>query len=107
MDIEKICEMGRKVIQIEERDYYQDINPSENTFSLSSLPTAWDLSLPALPESYRLRGVETILLGCPVNRVLLQCKQRLGKEEQKIRIGEYDILTQRWIYAVDCSPEDV
>lgn len=93
--------VARKVMEIEERDYYHDINPLDNVFSLTSSPTSWDLSLPTLPESYRLRGVEAILSGCPVNRVLLLCNQRQGMEDRKIQIGEYDILTQRWIYAVD------
>ncbi|EEA26305.1 conserved hypothetical protein [Talaromyces marneffei ATCC 18224] len=99
--------VARKVMEIEERDYYQDINPLDDIFSLTSSPTPWDLSLPTLPESYRLRGVETVLSGCPVNRVLLLCKQKQGMEDRKIQIGEYDILTQRWTYAVDCSPEDI
>ncbi|EED15846.1 conserved hypothetical protein [Talaromyces stipitatus ATCC 10500] len=95
--------VARKVMEIEERDYYQDINPLDNIFSLTSSPTPWDLSLPTLPESYRLRGVETILSGCPVNRVLLLCKQRQNMEDQKVQIGEYDILTQRWSYAADSN----
>jgi hypothetical protein len=99
--------VARKVMEIEERDYYQDINPLDNIFSLTSSPTPWDLSLPTLPESYRLRGVETVLSGCPVNRVLLLCKQRQDMEDRKIQVGEYDIPTQRWIYAADCSPKDV
>jgi hypothetical protein len=99
--------VARKVMEIEERDYYQDINPLDNIFSLTSSPTPWDLSLPTLPESYRLRGVETVLSGCPVNRLLLLCKQKQGMEDRKIQIGEYDMLTQRWIYAVDRSPEDI
>lgn len=99
--------VARKVMEIEERDYYQDINPLDNIFSLTSSPTSWDLSLPTLPESYRLRGVETVLSGCPVNRLLLLCKQKQGMEDRNIQIGEYDMLTQRWIYAVDRSPEDI
>ncbi|KAK9233903.1 hypothetical protein V1525DRAFT_391985 [Lipomyces kononenkoae] len=99
--------VARKVMEIEERDYYQDINPLDNIFSLTSSPTPWDLSLATLPESYRLRGVEIILSGCPVIRVLLLCKQRQGMEDRKIQIGEYDILTQRWIYVADCSPKDI
>lgn len=99
--------VARKVMEIEERDYYQDINPLDNIFSLTSSPTPWDLSLPTVPEPYRLREVTTILSGCPVNRILLLCKQRQGMEDRKIRIGEYDILTRRWIYAADCSPKDI
>lgn len=99
--------VARKVMELEERDYYQDINPLDNIFSLTSSPTQWDLSLPTLPESYRLRGVETILSGCPVNRILLLCRHRQGMEDRKIQIGEYDIPTQRWIYAPDCSPRDI
>lgn len=98
--------VARKVMEIEERDYYQDINPLDNIFSLTSPPTPWDLSLPTLPESYRLRGVETVLSGCPVSRVLLLCKQKQGMKDRSIQIGEYDILTQRWIYAANCSPKD-
>lgn len=96
--------VARKVMELEERDYYEDINPLDDIFSLTSSPTPWDLSLPTLPESYRLRGVEIILSGCPVNRILLLCKHRQGMEDRKIQIGEYDIPTQRWLYAADCSP---
>lgn len=99
--------VARKVIEIEERDFYKDLNPQHNTFSLTSSPTTCDLSLPTLPESYRLRGVEIILSGCPVNRVFLLCRQKQGMQDRMIKIGEYDISSQRWIYAADCSPKDI
>ncbi|EED22184.1 hypothetical protein TSTA_094300 [Talaromyces stipitatus ATCC 10500] len=98
--------VARKVMEIEERDYYEDINPLDDVFSLSNLPTSWDLSLPTLPESYRLREAEAIISGCPVDRVYLACKQKRRNRDQKVLIGEYDVLNRQWIYAGDRSPED-
>lgn len=43
--------VARKLIELEEGDYYRDINPTDDLFLLSSFATFWDLSLPTLPES--------------------------------------------------------
>jgi hypothetical protein len=60
-------------MEIEEREYYKNIDIADD-FPLSSYPSAQDLSLSLLPESYRIYGLEVVLLGEPMDKVLLFCK---------------------------------
>jgi hypothetical protein len=82
--------VSRKVMEIEEREYYQNIDTADD-FPLSSYPSPRDLSLSPLPESYRIRDLEVVLLGEPMDKVLLFCKQRLGGMDCKVCIGEYHL----------------
>jgi Fungal specific transcription factor domain len=88
--------VSRKVMEIEERDYYKDVDTADD-FPLSSSPRPRDLSLPPLPESYRIRDVEVVLSGDPMNKVLLLCRQRQDGMDCKVRIGEYHVPSQRWM----------
>lgn len=106
-DSDIMAKVMRKVVETEEKDYYENIDPLDNVFSLSSAPTSWDLSLPTLPVSYRLRNVEVILSGSPVDRVLLLSRNQEGERDQRVQIGEYDIYTQHWMDEVDFSSSDV
>ena len=71
-DVKTAACVARKVMQIEERDFYNDLVTAED-FSLFCSPRPQDLSLPTLPESYRLRDVEVVLSGDPMDRILLFC----------------------------------
>ena len=91
--------VSRKVLEIEEGDYYRDIEISDD-FHLFSPPRPQDLSLPPLPESHRIRDLEVVLSGEPMNKVLLLCKQRQDGLDCKARIEEYDVPSQRWMDTV-------
>jgi hypothetical protein len=88
--------VSRKVMEIEEREYYKNIDTADD-FPLSSYPSPRDLSLSPLPESYRIRDVEVVLLGEPMDKVLLFCRQRQDSMNCKVCIGEYHVQSQRWI----------
>jgi hypothetical protein len=80
--------VSRKVMEIEEREYYKNIHTADG-FPLSSYPSAQDLSLSPLPESYRIVDLEVVLLDKPMDNVLLFCKQRQNSMNYKVCIGEH------------------
>ena len=88
--------VARKVIEIEERDFYKDVDTADD-FPLPSSPRPQDLSLPTLPESYRMREVEVVLSGTPMDKILLFCKQEQGGIDKRCLISEYNVHLQRWI----------
>jgi hypothetical protein len=87
--------IARKVMEIEERGFYQNNNIAES-FPLSGCPTARDLSLPLIPKSYRVRGLDVVLSGSPMDKILLFGKQERRGESLMVLISEYNIPRQRW-----------
>jgi hypothetical protein len=85
----------RKVMEMEERDYYESSNINDN-FPLDATPTPEELELPVLPESYRLRELEVVLSGAPMDRVLLFSKRRVEDVDRRVLLSEYNVHTQRW-----------
>ena len=88
--------VARKVMEMEESDFYKDVNTADD-FSLPSSPRPQDLSLPTLPESYRIRDVEVVLSGDPMDRILLFCKQKQEGMDCRVLISEYNVHLQCWI----------
>ena len=86
----------RKVMQTEERDFYKDFNTADN-FSLYSSPRPQDSSLPTLPESYRLRDVEVVLSGDPMDRILLFCVQKQEGIDRRVLVSTYSLHLQCWM----------
>ncbi|KAF2787515.1 hypothetical protein K505DRAFT_257553 [Melanomma pulvis-pyrius CBS 109.77] len=87
--------VARKVMEIEERDFYEN-EDTEDFFPLDSLPTPRDLDLPVLPDSHRLREVEVVLSGAPVDRILLFCKRMQHGLDCRVLLSEFDVHLQRW-----------
>ena len=88
--------VARKVMQMEERDFYKDVHTADD-FSLLSSPRPQDLSLPTLPKSHRIRDVEVVLSGDPMDRILLFCVQRPEGIDCRVLISVYSVRLQRWI----------
>ena len=88
--------VARKVMQMEEGDFYKDVDTADD-FSLSSSPRLQDLSLPTLPESYRIRDIEVVLSGDPMDRILLFCVQRQEDIDCRVLISVYSVHLQCWI----------
>ncbi len=88
--------VARKVMETEERDFYKDIDTADD-FSLPSSPSSQDLSLPTLPESYRIRDVEVVLSGEPLDRILLYCKQEQEGMDCRVLLSEYNVHLRCWI----------
>lgn len=87
---------ARKVMEVEERDFYGDVDTADD-FPLCSSPCPRDLALPALPESYRLRELEVVLSGAPMDRILLFCKQEQDGIDCRVLVSEYDARLRRWV----------
>ena len=83
-------------METEERDFYKDVDTADD-FPLPSSPRPQDLSLPTLPLSYRIREVEVVLSGCPMDKILLFCKQKQEGLDCRILISEYNLHLQCWI----------
>ena len=88
--------VARKVMQIEERDFYKDVDTADD-FSLFSSPRPQDLSMPTLPQSYRLRDVEVVMSGDPMDRILLFCVQQQEGIDCRVLISAYSVHLQCWI----------
>jgi hypothetical protein len=88
--------VARKVMEIEETDFYKDVDTADD-FPLPSSPRPQDLSLPTLPESYRIREVEVVLSGAPMDKILLFCKQKQEGIDCRVLISEYNVHLQCWI----------
>jgi hypothetical protein len=82
-------------MEIEERNFYQNNNVADN-FPLSGCPAERDLSLPLIPKSYRIRGLDIILSGSPMDKILLFGEQERGGENLRVLISEYDVPLQHW-----------
>ncbi|KAL1870971.1 hypothetical protein Plec18167_007278 [Paecilomyces lecythidis] len=64
--------VGRKVIELEERDFYDSFGtPGTETLSSSQNLEACDLIQPRLPESHRIADIEMVLSGNPTQKLFL------------------------------------
>ncbi|KAH8681805.1 hypothetical protein BX600DRAFT_447335 [Xylariales sp. PMI_506] len=91
--------VARKVMELEEQDYYRGASLDDD-FPLSSCPTPRDLQLKTIPDSYRLRGLEVVLSGEPVSTILLwghRGWESDDKDSQKVLLSQYHVGIQRWL----------
>lgn len=88
--------VARKVMEMEERNFYRDVEKADD-FLLSSSPGLRDLSLPILPQSYRIHEVKVVLPDGPMDSVLIFCRQNMTSGDWKIISKEYHTLSQCWI----------
>ena len=93
-DAKAVACVARKVMEVEERGFYKGV---ADDFPLASIPLLQDLSLPVLPEEYRMRDVEIVLSGAPLDRILLFCKRKEGDGgDCRVLVAEYDVYLRRW-----------
>ncbi|VUC32713.1 unnamed protein product [Clonostachys rosea] len=85
-----------KVIELEERDFYDGSLGDLDNFPLLTCPREQDLLLPTVPESYRIHGIEMDLLGEPLDRVKLTCSQRQDGTDRTVFEEEYSMALQEW-----------
>lgn len=88
--------VSRKVMQLEERGYYEGLAATDD-FPLVSSPSLQDLSLPTLPRSYRIREIEVVLSDAPMNDMMLFCKQKHADVDCRVLLSTYDTRLQNWI----------
>ncbi|KAF7559870.1 hypothetical protein G7046_g4293 [Stylonectria norvegica] len=95
-DSRTVACVARKVVEMEERDFYGDLDKADD-FPLLSPPSAKDLMTESLPESYRIREVEVVLAGAPMDHILLFCKKLRNGIDCRVLLSEYDVPSQRWV----------
>lgn len=82
--------IARKVIEIEEKNFYND-------FALTSASISHELSLPALPQSYRIHEIEVVLPDSLKDSVLISYKEKQSDDEWKLFVKEFNLPRQCWI----------
>jgi hypothetical protein len=93
--------VARKVMEIEERGFYDAIRVVDDAMADSPLsvmdPDAQENSMPPLPGAYRLHDAEMVLSGDPTEKVLLYCSLRQGRADCRVPIAVYDLASQLWL----------
>ena len=95
-DSEIIACILRKVMVLEERKFYQGLDIVDD-FPLCSLPSSRDLSLPLIPSSQRMHGLDVVLSGNPMEEILLFSAQANDGSCRRVLVSRFDVLSQRWI----------
>jgi hypothetical protein len=66
--------IARKVMELEENDFYGNVDTADD-FQLSSIPKQRDLSLPSLPQPYRIHELQVVLSNGPMDSVELRYRR--------------------------------
>jgi hypothetical protein len=78
--------VARCVVEIEERGSYDHVNKVDD-FLLSTSPEVSELSMPTLPESFRIREIQVIMPNGPDENVFMLYKLlESGDYWQKIQV---------------------
>jgi len=88
--------VARKVMEVEERDFFKDIY-MDNDFHFSSPPENRDFLLPTLPNSYRIHEVQVLLPDDPLGNIVLVYRQRQNEDNWKVSMSEYHVLSDCWV----------
>ena len=91
-DASQAAVIARKVVAIEEQDFYKDID-IVNDFDLLSAPNTQELLLPVLPEDHRLNAINLVLPDDPTSKLVLRCTRRAGLEKT---LWKYDLGSRTW-----------
>lgn len=83
-------------MEVEENDFYSNIDTMDS-FPINGSPTCYDLLLPTLPDSYRMREVEVVLSGNPTEKILLFCKRQQQSVYLRVLLSEYIVGMQCWV----------
>ncbi|GIJ86417.1 hypothetical protein Asppvi_005305 [Aspergillus pseudoviridinutans] len=89
-DSQILAFVARKVMEIEEGDFYQLLDSVEE-FALHRPPRHVDMLFPALPESCRLSDVEVSLLGDPVSTISILGNPSGHGTGRKICVASYEV----------------
>ncbi|KAI5458525.1 hypothetical protein BGZ63DRAFT_426907 [Mariannaea sp. PMI_226] len=90
--------VARKVMEMEEGNFYRGMG-AKDTFGRcdgSSLEENVSLPLPTLPEACRMREVEVVFAGSPLDRISLYCKQRDMDQDYRVLLSVYDVNKGLW-----------
>ncbi|PVH78747.1 hypothetical protein DL98DRAFT_533652 [Cadophora sp. DSE1049] len=87
--------VARKVVSMEEADFYQDIDK----YGRSMQPELWSplrKHLPPLPDFHRLRELEVVLSGAPLQNIMLFSKRQHDNFQNRVLLSQYDIQSGCW-----------
>lgn len=87
--------LARRVMTIEERDFYGTLDTADDFISTST-PELQASSMPTLPQSYRVYEVDQILPNGPLGRIQLSYKQQQSAEEWRVITEEYYPMSRQW-----------
>jgi Fungal specific transcription factor domain/Fungal Zn(2)-Cys(6) binuclear cluster domain len=87
--------VARKVMEIEERDFYRNIDTADD-FPITSYPGLQDLSLPTLPQSYRIHDIIVDLPDGPMDNFFLSYRQKMSGDWKEVT-QEFNVVQNRWI----------
>jgi Fungal Zn(2)-Cys(6) binuclear cluster domain/Fungal specific transcription factor domain len=94
-DAEIVACVARKVMDIEEQDFYGDMRSADD-FEFSSPPREQDFLRPVLPDSYRVHHVKVVLPDDPMGKIVLSCRQKQSNGPVRRREYEYDMFSKEW-----------
>ncbi|ORY59726.1 uncharacterized protein BCR38DRAFT_445346 [Pseudomassariella vexata] len=89
--------IARQVMQLEEEDVYDDPNMFHDDFPLSSTPGEEHLSMPTIPEVYRIQDVQVVLPDDPMENVVLKCRRRRYDGSFETLVREFEVVSQSWM----------
>ena len=92
--------VARKVMEIEEADFYKGVDTADD-FPLSSYPGSKDMSLPVLPDFFRIHQVKVVLSDDPLGNVLLFYRQSQRGGDLKFPGREGHVVLQPWTDGAD------
>ncbi|KAH8879480.1 hypothetical protein GQ53DRAFT_800186 [Thozetella sp. PMI_491] len=94
-DAETTACIARKVMRMEEREFYHGID-THDEFPLSGCPTPRDLSLPLVPHSYRIKRLDAVLSGEPMDKITLFGEMEENNVYRRSVLSEYNVNTRHW-----------
>ncbi|KAE9379347.1 hypothetical protein N431DRAFT_325965 [Stipitochalara longipes BDJ] len=87
--------IARKVMEIEERDFYIHIDSGDD-FEISSTPKLRDLSLPTLPQSYRINDIKVNLPDGPADNLFLSYRRKQSGGDVEEVTQEFNFTQRYW-----------
>jgi hypothetical protein len=92
-----IATAARKVMEIEEQDFYCDLDIDDD-FHVASTPSSRDLSLPVLPPTHRIHDVEVVLPDGPMDTTMsLRYKRKQDDGSCQVFTNEFDFARKCWM----------
>jgi hypothetical protein len=96
-DSSMIATAARKVMEIEEQDFYCDLDIDDD-FHVASTPSSRDLSLPVLPPTHRIHDVEVVLPDGPMDTTMsLRYKRKQDDGSCQVFTNEFDFARKCWM----------
>ena len=94
-DSRVIACVARKIVDMEEAGLYRNIDGSRRFLHPEFLRPPHQ-ELPSLPDSRRLREVEVVLSGAPMDKIMLFGKRQHDDIHERVLLSQYHIKAGCW-----------